>query len=372
MSPWCGMTNYIAVGALARPDYASGYNDQLNPLCKKDIMCYKKDNDSLYSCIFYDHPDWYIALKHRLTKNHINCFEQRTVLQTRSTSPFMKIYAFFQKYGCIDASTVHIKLSKKDYEQFSSGGMTKQWNRALERWVHDKIQQWDWRNFHNTLAPKQIDDYSASTDANISLLKFQEFTDDDIRYFCSAFYEVINKTSGKKNCIYIWGASSSGKTLILNIVKRLLVRFGSYTEQGGHFAFSEASYRTCFLFEDVSTIPIHSLSTIKKLWEGETTSINIKYKAPIQVQRTPCFVTSNYQLDAVFSKEQSHSEMITLNNRVFIFHFPNSFQFVQPITIAPIDFIRFIDDNREKNFNCFDSIVHNDMPTYNPLTGTFD
>ena len=149
------------------------------------------------------------------------------------------------------------------------------------------------------------------------------------------------------------------------------MRFGSYTEQGGQFAFSEASYRTCFLFEDVSTIPVHSLSTIKKLWDGETTSINIKYKAPIQVKRTPCFVTSNYKLDAVFSKEQSHSEMITLNNRVFIFHFPNSFQFVKPITISPIDFVRFIDDNREKIFNCFDSIVHNNMPTYNPITGTF-
>ena len=102
MSPWCGMTNYIAVGALARPDYASGYNNELNPLCKKDIKCYKKDIDSLYSCIFYDHPEWYIAFKHRLTKNHINCFQQRTVISSNSVSPFMKIYAFFQKYGCID------------------------------------------------------------------------------------------------------------------------------------------------------------------------------------------------------------------------------------------------------------------------------
>ena len=57
MSPWCGMTNYIAVGALARPDYASGYKDELNPICKKDIMSYKKNSDSLYSCIFYEHPD---------------------------------------------------------------------------------------------------------------------------------------------------------------------------------------------------------------------------------------------------------------------------------------------------------------------------
>ena len=177
----------------------------------------------------------------------------------------MKIYSFFSKYGCVDASTVHIKLTKKDYEQFASGGMAKQWNRALERWVHDKIQQWDWKNFHNTLAPKQNNEYSNSADSIkflYSLLKFQEFSDDDIRYFCSAFYEIINKTSGKKNCIYIWGASSSGKTLLLNVVKRLLVRFGSYTEQS---AFSEASYRTCFLFEDVSTIPIHSLSTITQL-----------------------------------------------------------------------------------------------------------
>ena len=284
MSPWCGMTNYIAVGALARPDYASGYNNELNPLCKKDIMCYKKDNDSLYSCIFYEHPEWYIAFKHRLTKNHINCFQQRTVITSHSTSPFMKIYSFFQKYGCIDASSVHIKLSKKDYEQFSAGGMAKQWNRALERWVHDKITQWDWRNFHNTSAPKSNTDYASSEDSIkflFGLLRFQQFSEDDIRYFCSAIYEVVNKTSGKRNCIYIYGASSSGKTLIINIIKRLLVRFGSYTEQGGQFAFSEASYRTCFLFEDVSTIPVHSLSTIKKLWEGETTSINIKYKAPI-------------------------------------------------------------------------------------------
>ena len=113
----------------------------------------------------------------------------------------MKIYAFFQKYGCIDSSSVLIKLSKKDYEQFSSGGMAKQWNRALERWVYDKITQWDWRNFHNTLAPKSNEEF-ASSDESIKflfgLLKFQEFTDDDIRYFCSAIYEVINKTSGKK------------------------------------------------------------------------------------------------------------------------------------------------------------------------------
>ena len=205
------------------------------------------------------------------------------------------------------------------------------------------------------------------------LLKFQGFNLDEIRYFCSAFYEVLNKTSGKRNCIYLYGASSSGKTLFINIIKRVLVRFGSYTEQGGQFAFSEASYRTCFLFEDVSTIPINSLSTVKKLWEGETTTINIKYKSPVEVKRTPCFVTSNYSLDQVFSREQSHSEMVTLNNRVFVFHFPNSFQFINnPILVSPINFVRFIDENREKNFNCYDSIVHNNMPSYNPLTGTFD
>ena len=79
----------------------------------------------------------------------------------------MKIYSFFSKYGCVDASTVHIKLTKKDYEQFASGGMAKQWNRALERWVHDKIQQWDWKNFHNTLAPKQNNEYSNSADSYI-------------------------------------------------------------------------------------------------------------------------------------------------------------------------------------------------------------
>ena len=151
-----------------------------------------------------------------------------------------------------------------------------------------------------------------------------------------------------------------------------MVRYGSYTEQGGQFAFSEASYRTCFCFEDVSAIPVHSLSTIKKLWEGETTSINIKYKAPVQVKRTPCFVTSNYSLDTVFSREQSHSEMVTLNNRVFVFNFPNSFQFINPINVSAIDFIRFIDDNREKKFNCYDSVVHSGMPVYNPDTGSFE
>ena len=119
----------------------------------------------------------------------------------------MKIYAFFQKYGCIDASSVHIKLSRKDYEKFSSGGMSKQWNRALERWVHDKIIQWDWRNFHNTLAPKVDIAFALNEESSkflFGFLKFQGFTEDDIRYFCSAFYEVLNKTSGKKNCIYIW------------------------------------------------------------------------------------------------------------------------------------------------------------------------
>ena len=87
--------------------------------------------------------------------------------------------------------------------------------------------------------------YASHEESNkflFGLLKFQGFSVDEIRYFCSAFYEVLNKTSGKKNCIYIYGASSSGKTLFINIIKRVPVRFGSYTEQGGQFAFSEASY----------------------------------------------------------------------------------------------------------------------------------
>ena len=65
--------------------------------------------------------------------------------------------------------------------------------------------------------------------------------------------------------------------------------------------------------------------------------------------------------------------MITLNNRVFVFNFPNSFQFIyNPIIISPVNLVRFIDENRERNFNCYDSIVHNNMPSYNPLTGTFE
>ena len=220
MSPWAGMTNYIAVGSVVNPDYASGYNDQLNPICKKSLKFHRSDENSLNACILYDcHPDWYIAFKHRLTRNHVNCFSQRTVINTKSSSPFQKIYTFFSKYGCIDVNTVHIKLSKKDYDHFSSSGMWRQWNKALERWVNDKIMQWDWRNFHNTLAPRSKEVYD-STDSSHrflrALLEFQGYGQESLSYFCSAMYEVLNKTSGKRNCIYIWGASSSGKTYLLN------------------------------------------------------------------------------------------------------------------------------------------------------------
>ena len=377
MSPWCGLTNYLAVGSIVAPDFASGQQHLLNPICKKDLKFHTSLPDSLYSCIYFEQPTWYISFKHRLTTNHLSCFENQLIVASSSeASPFHKIYTFFAKYGCIEASTVHIKLGRKDYEQFTQMGMNRQWNKALERWVNDKIQHWDWRNFHNTLAPLSDEVFNTIEDSHTflkSLLRYQGYNDVSIPFFCSALYEIMNKTSQKRNCFYLWGVSSSGKTLILNIIKKIMVRYGVYTEQGGQFAFSEASYRTCFCFEDVSQLPLSTLSTIKRLWEGEEALVNIKYRNPVNVYRTPCFVTSNYSLDAVFSKEQSHSEMLTLSNRMFQFHFPNSFQFsTSAIHISPYDFIRFIDDNRIKDFNVNDNELSIGIPTYNMTSGSFE
>lgn len=118
--------------------------------------------------------------------------------------------------------------------------------------------------------------------------------EDSMEEFVIFLYDLLNKNSGKTNCLNIIGPPSSGKTYFARIVKEALVVSGMIGNMNNRSPFPYNNYidKRVLHWDEPSFDPF-AIEQIKCLFSGDEYTCNIKYKNNASLMRTPVIVTAN-------------------------------------------------------------------------------
>lgn len=156
------------------------------------------------------------------------------------------------------------------------------------------------------------------------LQEVQEFSEKQILFFGRALLDVVNKKSQKKNCFWIWGPASAGKTAFLESLVSLYFPASSgqpVNNPRTTFRWGNCINKRILLWEEPQISPDNH-EELKKVLGGQEITAEVKYQSNVKMQKTPVLITSNrapiYVLNAMAS-----GEMQAWEDRCFIFNFSN-------------------------------------------------
>lgn len=161
-------------------------------------------------------------------------------------------------------------------------------------------------------------------DREISTINLNNFLDyqlgEDKFNFVSFLYDLLNKQSGKKNCLNIVGPPSSGKTMFARLIKEALITSGQIANMNRNtqFPFNNCINKRVLHWDEPSFNP-ESLEDLKMLFSGDELSVNVKYESYNSLTRTPVIVTSNLNVfprDEAFNCRIQHYKFKTYNDYV--------------------------------------------------------
>lgn len=97
--------------------------------------------------------------------------------------------------------------------------------------------------------------------------------------FVHFLYTLLNKTSGKRNCMYIEGRSNSGKTWFSNILQEFMLNAGFISNWNRYhqFPLQDCLHRNLLIFDEPNIEP-SSFETWKNILAGNNQAINVKYR----------------------------------------------------------------------------------------------
>lgn len=135
-------------------------------------------------------------------------------------------------------------------------------------------------------------------DEEESIKKLNEFLDyqlgSDKEDFVNFLFDILNKNSGKRNCLNIVGAPSSGKTYFARIVKEALEVSGMIANMSNRSSFPlNNCVNKRVLHWDEPAFDPGSLETVKCLFSGDELSVAVKYQDNGSIMRTPIIATAN-------------------------------------------------------------------------------
>lgn len=145
------------------------------------------------------------------------------------------------------------------------------------------------------------------------ILKYQGI--DNPGNFFVDFWNVFFKMTDKINVLAIQGPSNTGKTSYIRPLTSIF-NFGEIV-QGGQFMFQNCINKEMLIWEE-PLIGGDYIEMCKRVFEGMTTQVNIKFKAPQTLYRTPILITTNKD---VWHYCDSDSE--ALKNRMYLYMFTN-------------------------------------------------
>lgn len=134
---------------------------------------------------------------------------------------------------------------------------------------------------------------------SLALLKrflMYQFDHDEIEFsdFLAFLYRLLDRKSGKKNCMVIYGPASSGKTYFVRIIKEALITSGQLLNPSrlSQFPFNNCINKRILVWDEPA-YDLSSLEMLKTLFSGDDTIANKKYADFETITRTPIIVTAN-------------------------------------------------------------------------------
>lgn len=140
--------------------------------------------------------------------------------------------------------------------------------------------------------------------------------------FILDFWNVIFKLSDKRNVLSLKGPSNCGKTYFIRPLADIF-NWGEIV-QGGQFMFQNCINKELLFWEE-PLIGSDYADMCKRVFEGMTTQVNVKFKAAQTLYRTPIIITTNK--DVAYYCE---SESDAFANRMCLYLFNKN-----AVTIAP-------------------------------------
>lgn len=121
----------------------------------------------------------------------------------------------------------------------------------------------------------------------------------------------MRKKIPKRNAFYIVGPPSSGKNFFIDMVCAFYLNTGNMGNfnRTNQFPFNDCENRRIILWNEINFAP-SNIDTLKMLTGGDLMHVNIKFKPPQPIYRTPVLILSN--------KEELHDS--AFNDRVYQYH----------------------------------------------------
>lgn len=129
---------------------------------------------------------------------------------------------------------------------------------------------------------------------------------------------VINKTTSKKNCLFVKGPSNAGKTLLLKETLSEIIPFNaiiSKLSNSSEFLWQPMIGSRVVFCDEMRCCP-EQIEMMKLLFGGEPTAVPIKYQEPGIACRMPFIVTGNSDLWLTTSQTV---DLEALKNRMITF-----------------------------------------------------
>lgn len=151
-----------------------------------------------------------------------------------------------------------------------------------------------------------IDRYEERDDSLVKLESFLDFHFDselEKTEFITFLFSLLNKRSGKINCLNIVGPPSSGKTYFARIIKEALITSGQIKNmsKNSSFPFNNCLMKRILHWDEPSFDP-SALEDLKMLFSGDELIVAAKYINHQTLRRTPVIVTANMD---VFPRDQA-------------------------------------------------------------------
>lgn len=141
-------------------------------------------------------------------------------------------------------------------------------------------------------------DVKTSLKVLVELLNHQFLDPDEVRAFLKTLYCVLEKLVPKLNTILVHSPPSSGKNYFFDCIKDYFLNTGKLCRANKHngFPFQDVANRRVVMWNE----PNYSAEfeeQLKELLGGDTTNVSAKYKAEVQVWRTPVIILTNRNIN---------------------------------------------------------------------------
>lgn len=147
------------------------------------------------------------------------------------------------------------------------------------------------------------------------LLYYQIWSIPQMVLFGTSLIKVLNRQSNKRNTIWLWGPSNTGKTtLITSFIKAFFKESVGRVvkDEKTSFPFNNCMNKQVILWEEPNIIP-KNIEDVKCLMGGSEFSVEVKYQSQVTVKKTPVLLTSNYNPETLLP------DINIFKSRCFIF-----------------------------------------------------